>query len=201
VSSDGGTAHESSSISRLLEFGRFCWRAEYSGDTNYLPTRHTDGAEECFLAVFVQVHVSTQPNPSEGTVLQTALGDVAFLSGFNPTGTMTFRLFAPDDQNCVGDPIFITVVPVNGDGSYASETFPAASVAQTGVYNWTVEYSGDAINPPAGSTCGEEPVTIRAAATPVPTLSTLGMVLFAVLLVGIGSVVLMRRRNGGADVP
>jgi len=145
------------------------------------------------------VEVATQPTPSEGTVRQTALGDVATLQGFNPTGTITFKLFAPGDQVCAGNPIFVSAVPVNGNGSYASETFPGVSVTEPGIYNWTVEYSGDAFNPPVGGSCGEEPVTIRAVATPVPTLSTLGMALFAVLLVGIGSVVLMRRRHTGAD--
>jgi len=180
-------------------FGKYCWRVAYSGDSNYLPASHTDNATECFNAFLPVVEMLTQPNPSEGIVLQTALGDVATLQAFNPTGTMTFSLFAPDDQNCVGNPIFVSVVLVNGQGSYGSETFPAASVTQPGIYNWTVGYSGDAFNPPANSPCGEEPVMIRAAATPVPTLSTLGMALFAVLLVTIGSVVLMRRRKPGIE--
>jgi hypothetical protein len=198
--SEATSSSTSDATANTRIFGKYCWRVAYSGDANYLPASHTDNATECFNAFLPVVEMSTQPNPGEGTVLQTALGDVATLQAFfNPTGTMTFSLFAPDDQNCAGNPIFVSVVPVNGQGSYASETFPAASVTQPGIYNWAVEYSGDAFNPPAGSSCGEEPVIIRAAATPVPTLSTLGMALFAVLLVSIGSVVLMRRRKPGID--
>src|SRR5262245_11147907 len=53
--------------------GRYCWRAAYSGDTNYLPASHTDNATECFNGFVPVVEVVTQPNPSEGTVRQTAL--------------------------------------------------------------------------------------------------------------------------------
>src|SRR5262245_9183626 len=75
-----------------------------------------------------QVEMATQPNPASGTVLQTTLNDVAILQGSNPTGTLTFRLFAPDDPICF-DPIFTEVVPVAGNGSYSTSSgFPATSV-------------------------------------------------------------------------
>ena len=142
-----------------------------------------------------QVEMATRPNPDSGTVLQTTLNDVAILQGSNPTGTITFRLFAPDDPICF-DPIFTEVVQVGGNGSYrTSSGFPATSVTQPGTYQWTVEYSGDCCNTGAASTCGQEPVIIRAATSPpVPTLSEWGTLAFVTLLLTIGSVMLRRRR-------
>jgi hypothetical protein len=31
--------------------GLYCWRAEYSGDANYLPASHTNDTTECFMIV------------------------------------------------------------------------------------------------------------------------------------------------------
>ena len=82
---------------------------------------------------------------------------------------------------------------MNGPGQYQSATFPAAQVNVAGTWNWVVIYSGDANNPAFTSTCGQEPVTIQE--VPVPTLSEWGMILFVMILVGVGSLMLGRRRN------
>jgi hypothetical protein len=138
--------------------------------------------------------ITTQPNPTTGTVLQDPLADVARITGGNnPTGTLTFNLFAPSDPPCSGAPVFSSQVPVNGPGQYLSATFPAAQVNIPGTWNWVVVYSGDANNPAFTSTCGQEPVTIQE--VPVPTLSEWGMILFVMILVGVGSLMLGRRRK------
>jgi Bacterial Ig-like domain (group 3)/IPTL-CTERM motif len=174
--------------------GKYCWRAQYSGDTNYSAANHTDATVECFTIAPPPLEFSTQPTPNSGTVLLTALADVATLSGgSNPTGTITFSLFPPSDQGCAGTPIFVSVVNVNGDGSYTSATFPATSVTADGTYNWVAVYSGDANNPSASSACGQEPVVIKPPV--VPTLSEWGMILFVMILVGVGALMLGRRRG------
>src|SRR4029077_14015787 len=55
--------------------------------------------------------------------------DTATLAnGVTPTGTITFRLFGPNDAACSSGPAFTSVVPVAGNTSYASANFtPAAS--------------------------------------------------------------------------
>jgi hypothetical protein len=186
---------ESDETSNTTALGKYCWRVEYSGDTNYLPASHTDAGGECFVVQHLQVEMATQPNPDSGTVLQTSLNDVAILQGTNPSGTITFRLFAPDDPTCF-NPIFTEVVPVHGNGSYSTSSgFPATSVTQAGTYQWTAEYSGDCCNDSAASTCGQQPVIIRAAAgPPVPTLSEWGMLAFVTVLLALGSFMLRRRR-------
>ena len=174
--------------------GQYCWRAQYSGDGNYAAASHTDSTTECFTIATPPLQFSTQPTPSNGTVLQTSLFDVATLSGGNnPTGTITFSLFPPSDQSCSGTAIFTSVVNVNGPGSYTSATADASLITVDGTYNWTAAYSGDANNAPQTSACGQEPVIISPPA--VPTLSEWGMILFVMILVGVGTLMLVRRRN------
>jgi len=174
--------------------GKYCWRAQYSGDSNYSAASHTDATAECFNVLRPPVELTTQPSPNNGTVGQTALSDIATLSGgSNLTGTLTFNLFPPSDTTCSGLPVFSSVVTVNGAGSYSSATFPAASVNVDGTWHWVVIYSGDASgNEARTSGCADEPVVIIPPA--VPTLSEWGMILFVMILVGVGALML-RRRN------
>ncbi len=65
-----------------------------------------------------------------------------------PTGTVTFRMFAPADTTCVGSPMFTSTVAVTGT-SINSARYLAT---QAGVYRWTTSYSGDANYFPAGQT-------------------------------------------------
>src|SRR5439155_366685 len=100
-------------------------------------------------------------DPATGRRLVTPLGDLADLeNGFNPTGTITFRLFAPSDPTCTAA-IFTNAVAVNGNGLYhTSANAPASLITQTGTYQWTAVYGGDANNNSAVSVCGAEPVVI-----------------------------------------
>lgn len=116
--------------------------------------------------------VLTQASP--GNLLGAPIRDVATLSnGFNPTGTMTFRAFGPNNANCLGAPAFVNVVPVNGNGAYASAWFTPTA---TGTYRWTVSYSGDAGNVAATSPCNapNESVTIAPFQPPPCTLTITG---------------------------
>jgi hypothetical protein len=91
--------------------------------------------------------------------------DTATLAGGDaPTGTITFDLYAPDDPNCTGNPSGTTVDPVNGNGTYTSDTFlPEVP----GTYHWVASYSGDTNNSPVFGTCGDanESVVVTAPAT------------------------------------
>jgi hypothetical protein len=85
--------------------------------------------------------------------------DVAHLSGgTEPTGTITFRLYGPNDATCAGAPVFTFTSEVLGNGYYKSGEF-TPKVA--GTYRWVVDYSGDQKNNPAGPTgCGAEEETV-----------------------------------------
>ncbi len=42
---------QSESTDNTLAIGKYCWRAEYSGDSFYLPSSHTNATTECFTTV------------------------------------------------------------------------------------------------------------------------------------------------------
>ena len=107
------------------------------------------------------IFLTAAPAPalSTPTILSTAstnttvgleiFDNVNLSGGSNPTGTLTFNLFGPNDATCSGAVAFTTTLSVNGDGSYNSQHF---TTAKAGTYRWVVSYSGDANNSPVGPT-------------------------------------------------
>ena len=131
--------------------------------------------------------LGTQASP--GVTLGGAIYDTATLSGGNaPTGTITFNLYAPSDSTCAGAPVFTSLVPVIGNGSYISASFTSAAI---GTYRWIANYSGDANNAATANACNaaNESVVVTAAPSPtasIPTLSEWAMILLASLLAMLG---------------
>jgi len=159
--------------------GIWHWTATYSGDNNNDPASSLC-ADEPVTVNPATPFITTTPDPSSGMIGE-ILNDSATLSdGFNPTGDITFNLYAPSDPTCSGTPVFTDVVPVNGNGTYpTSSGFPSNAV---GVWQWTADYSGDSNNDPASSPCADEPVEIkkaipRIATTPDPSSGTIGVTL------------------------
>ena len=115
--------------------------------------------------------------------------DTASLSGgINPTGTITFRLYGPNDATCTAASIFSSTVPVAGNGSYVSGSF---TPLLGGAYRWIAAYSGDANNAAATTLCNDanETVTISAGAAQIattPALSTWALALLGLLVTMIG---------------
>ncbi|HEY8835012.1 MAG TPA: Ig-like domain-containing protein, partial [Chthoniobacterales bacterium] len=112
--------------------------------------------------------LTTNAQPAS-TSLGNSISDRATLStGGSPTGSITFKLFGPNNGTCAGTPIFTSVVPVNGDGTYSSQSFAPNAV---GTYNWIASYSGDVNNPATSGACGDanESTTVTAAPTPTAT--------------------------------
>jgi len=103
------------------------------------------------------------------------LSDSATLSGGdNPTGTITFYLFAPNvtpnsnDSNAV----YTSAVTVNGDGTYttaAGKTTGRAVPTMAGTYEWVAVYSGDAYNSGVTSVYGSDPEAVLKASPKMTT--------------------------------
>ena len=116
--------------------------------------------------------LSTQASPS--VLLGGPVNDTATLSGGNsPTGTVTFRLYGPNDATCAGPVAFTTSATVAGNGSYTSASFTPSA---TGTYRWTAAYSGDAKNNAASSPCNasNESLTVSPFEPPPPTATFSG---------------------------
>ena len=83
------------------------------------------------------------------------ISDTATLtSDFSPTGTITFKVFGPDNATCAGTPAFTSTATVNhGNGDYTSGSFKPTAA---GTYRFVASYSGDDNNLAVSSTCNAD---------------------------------------------
>ena len=72
--------------------------------------------------------------------------------GLNPTGSISFHLYAPDTTS---PPIYMETVPVTGNGTYATTTGYVPT--EIGTYQWMATYFGDTNNDAAETAFGEAP--------------------------------------------
>jgi uncharacterized repeat protein (TIGR01451 family) len=147
------------------ETGTFYWQATYSGDANNEAA--TSSCKSEIVTVSSNIP-SIGTTASAGILLGAEIHDTAHLNGtFNGTGTITFKLYGPDDTNCTGSVIFQDTVDVHGNGDYDSDPFEPDAA---GVYRWIASYSGDSNNAAVSGACNDpnENVTVRQ-----PTLTIL----------------------------
>jgi ELWxxDGT repeat protein len=144
--------------------GAYQWVASYGGDSNNNGISSTKGTEP----ETVSAASPTISTLAGGTVVVgggSKLTDSATLSGgYNPTGTITFTLYAPNGTTVVDT----ETATVSGDGTYSTPNGYLPST--TGTYQWVASYGGDSNNNGISSTKGAEPETVSAAS---PTISTL----------------------------
>jgi hypothetical protein len=154
-----------------LVAGDYRWTATYNGDINNAPvtgpcndTNETTGV--------TQASPSIATSATASAVVNTPIGDTATVSGgFNPTGTVTFSLFGPNNATCTGTPVFTSTVPLTG-GAATSGTF-TPTIA--GTYRWTATYNGDTNNAPATGPCNaDNETTTVTQAQPTMTTSATG---------------------------
>ncbi|MEU8074374.1 hypothetical protein AB0B31_02920 [Catellatospora citrea] len=144
--------------------GTYRWIAEYTGTTTVAPTSCDDANED----VVVNLASPTMTTNATDAIVIGAVGgisDAATLAGgFNPTGTITFNLYGPDDVGCSGTPQVDAVDVTDGNGTYGSAGFNPTSA---GTYRWTARYNGDANNNPVSTGCNDpNESTVVSQATP-----------------------------------
>jgi uncharacterized repeat protein (TIGR01451 family) len=130
--------------------GNYYWQADYSGDA-----KNGSASSNCSLEIAsVGLNQPTISTNASGSVLVGGdIHDTATLAdGFNPTGTITFRLYGPNDATCSKGAIFTDAQTVNGNGDYTSKDF---TTSQAGTYFWVATYSGDSNNAAAAGACGD----------------------------------------------
>jgi hypothetical protein len=97
--------------------------------------------------------------------------DVAHLTGgSNPTGTISWNVYASSDTTCHtplnSSPITATV---NGNGDYPSPNFTPATA---GSYRWVATYSGDSANVAPAPTACSDPREVSTVGKASPALTT-----------------------------
>jgi hypothetical protein len=94
--------------------------------------------------------------------------DTAVLTGaVNPTGTITFSVYGPDDPACGRPPAATSTRRVTANGTYVSDPY-TAPVA--GVYRFVARYSGDQANTVAAAQCGDPAESVTVSNPPLPIL-------------------------------
>ena len=137
----------------------------------------------------------SNPVPLPGGTVGAPVSDSKTLSGgTDPTGTIIFRLYGPNDADCTGGEIFTSTVTVNGNGDYVSDPYTPTT---GGTYRWIATYSGDSFNAPTATLCNdlnESVVVTVPRPVAVPTLNEWGVIIF-MLLVGLMSIYYLRRQR------
>jgi len=116
--------------------------------------------------VVLQPTLPTTPNPASGNIGAVLNDSATITGGINPSGTVTFNLYGPDDAGCDGTVIFTQTVAVSGG---SASTTGGYTTTAAGTYAWTASYSGDNSNLPATSGCTAEEVVIAKAKPTLPT--------------------------------
>src|SRR3954471_6922911 len=146
----GNATYVSADSQVINQAGTYRWIANYGGDAKNDAT--SNGCNESNEDVVVGPGSPTVTTNAGPTVqLGNNIHDTATLSGgSNPTGSITFNLYGPNDANCTGGVIFTDTVPVNGNGVYPSDEFKPTAA---GTYRWIANYSGDANNNATSNAC------------------------------------------------
>jgi hypothetical protein len=153
--------------------GTYTWSATYSGDANNHGASDQGGAAEQTVVSPANPTINSMPG---GTVILGSgnkLTDSATLSGgYNPTGTITFTLYDPNNMI-----VYTDIVPVTGDGTYtiATGSNPGGFLPTiAGTYQWVVSYGGDGNNISVAAPLGAEPETVTSQTIGKGDFATIG---------------------------
>jgi hypothetical protein len=151
--SAGGTATSASFTT--TEAGSYHWIATYSGDDNNLPAAGACGDAG-------ETSVVNPPAPGAPTIATRAttpvtvgatISDTAIVSGgTDPTGTVDFALYGPNDATCSGEPIFTSNGRALTNGTATSAPF---TTTVAGTYRWIASYNGDANDTAVSGSCND----------------------------------------------
>ncbi len=95
---------------------------------------------------------------SADTTLGSGISDaVTVAGGFHPTGTVTVRLFGPNDITCVRPPIFTVTKTIDASGNANSGDF---TPKLPGTYVFAATYNGDSNNNATSIDSGDETVVV-----------------------------------------
>jgi uncharacterized repeat protein (TIGR01451 family) len=139
--------------------GTVYWVATYNGDSNNSSVTSGTALEPVVITPATPT-ISTSPQPATAAV-GTSIADKATVSGFNPTGTVTFHLYS--NPSGTGTPLFTDTEPL----SAGMATSKGYTTTATGTVYWVATYNGDNNNSSVTSGTALEPVVISPAAADV----------------------------------
>lgn len=135
--------------------GTYTFIASYSGDAHNTPAAGTcSSAHESFVVEKARPAISTTEMAS--TTTPGSFTDTATLTGVatghTPAGTMTFRVYGPNDATCTGTAVTLTPASTVTGTSTTSGLFTPPG---PGTYTFVASYSGDAFNSAVAGHCSD----------------------------------------------
>jgi hypothetical protein len=122
----------------------------YTGLVTGLSAVPVPGPGICKIDTKISTHAGPETHVQGQVFDQATL--TTLVAGPAPTGTITFRLFGPNQSTCGGALVFMSTVGVNGTGTYTSSGFTPTA---PGTYRWIANYSGDANYNPIAGMCND----------------------------------------------
>jgi hypothetical protein len=135
--------------------GTYYWTASYSGDANNEAASTACGdANESSVVNKAPSSIATAQSlrPQDSATISASAGGT-------PTGSVTFKLFAPGDTTCSGPAVYTETVALSGGSANTSNSTFSVTAGSSGTYRWEVTYSGDATHNGSTSACGTEQFT------------------------------------------
>jgi streptogramin lyase len=160
---DGNTTYTSGAFTPTAA-GTYRWAARYSGDTNNASAvSDCNAAHESVVVAKVETRIVT--HASDPVKAGGSVKDSATLSGgVKPSGTITFKLYGPDDATCSTAPVATFTKDVDGNKTYTSDS---VTVTKAGTYRWVASYGGDANNNAAVGDCNDPNESVVVTAAPL----------------------------------
>ncbi|WP_329385297.1 hypothetical protein OG625_25225 [Streptomyces sp. NBC_01351] len=144
-----------SAAAQFNQVGTFYWQATYSGDANNMPAMSACTSEPLTVGKAPANLLTRQRFLPQDTATVTAQ------FGGQPTGTVTFDLYGPNNNNCSTNKVGTWTGTLSGSGvAQTNNTNFYINASNQGEYKWLATYSGDATHNSATSTCGTENSTI-----------------------------------------
>ena len=144
--------------------GTYRWKASYGGDArNRSATTSCSDLGALFVVAKRSPTIRTTATLSGDLTTTTAATALTGVGPTGPTGTMTFKLYGPNNIICLPPAAFTSTVAVAGNGTYTS---PPVTPTLSGTYRWVASYGGDSNNYGGGNLCNDSAntVTIKAKA-------------------------------------
>lgn len=162
--------------------GTYQWTAAIIAPSGAVEWPTTGTPNQCGFepVVITAASPAISTTPTAGGAVGTTIGDTATVTGgFNPTGTVAFKLYPPSEPTCDGSPVYTSTPAVAlTAGKASSGSFKTAAV---GTYRWTASYSGDGKNKAASSGCTAEQVVVTQAKPAINTTPSKGGVIGATI--------------------
>jgi hypothetical protein len=138
--------------------GTYYWIANYSGDAKNKAANGACGdANESSVVGKAPSTIGTAQ-----TITPQDSATIGASAGGTPTGTVTFKLFGPDNATCAAGGAaakYTEAVALSGGTASTSNSSFTVNAAASGLYKWLVVYGGDTTHDGVTSTCGTEQFT------------------------------------------